>query len=222
MNELWSAEFLPFWIFVFFSLLILALTFIFGPKLQRKRSELLLRHFQGKFIYPGGTLEIPYAGALFRIMRLARGAGTYNSVGGSFPTLWTYTTQSPKFIIGNAQSGKYTYGNFLILPPHETVTAGSFSFLVGSESPELKEQIKTLLMESPDLSRRLSQLFEKEFGHLTLSTENHLKNFSIQRKPVLRYMTLPEEIYQQPAKLEPILKTITDFVEKLGISFDPS
>jgi hypothetical protein len=222
MNELWSQEFLPFGIFVFFFLIVLALIFVFGPRHERKKSELLLRHFQGKFVYPGGTLEIPYCGAIFRIMRLSSGAGTYNSVGGSFPTLWTYTTKSPKFIIGNAESGKYTYGNFLILPPHETLNIGGFSFLIGSGSQELKERIKALLTDNPDLTRRLSQLFQKEFAHLTLSTENHLRNFSIQRKPVLRYMTLPKEMYQQPEVLEPVLQTIADFMEKLGISFDPT
>jgi hypothetical protein len=218
MNSFWSPEFLPFGIFVLFFLAVLSLIFVVGPKIQLKRSALLLRHFQGKFIYPGGTLEIPYSGTIFRIMRLSRGAGSNNSVGGSFPTLWTYTSKTPKFILGNALSGKYATGNFLILPPHEVVTLHGFPFLVGSESPELQAQIKTVLNENADLTRRLSRLFEKEFAHLSASTENHLKDFSIQRKPVLRYMTLPEEMYQQPEILEPILQTITDLMEKLGIS----
>lgn len=222
MSPLWSAEFLPLGIFVLFSLCILALTFVFGPRIQRKKSALLLQHFRGKFIYPGGTLEIPYLGAIFRIMRIARGAGTYNNVGGSYPTLWTYTTQTPKLIIGNASSGKYTNGRFLILPPHETVTLHGFPFLIGSESSELKERIQELLKKTPELTDRLSRIFEKEFAHLTISTENHLKDFSIQRKTTLRYMTLPEQIYTEPELLEPILQTITSFVEGLGISFDPS
>lgn len=222
MKLIWSWELVPFGIFLFFALLIFALTFVFGPKHERKRSALLLKHFQGKFVYPGGTLEIPFSGAVFRVMRMSSGAGTYNAVGGSFPTLWTYTTQAPKFIIGNATSGKYTYGNFLILPPHETVSIHGFSFLIGSKSQVFMDQAKALLEENPDLAQRLSRLFEKDWAHLSLATEIHLRGFSIQRKPLLRYMTLPKEMYEQPETLESVLQTITDFVEKLGVSFDPS
>lgn len=213
---------MPFGIFVLFFLCAVALLLIIGPRIQIKKSALLLRHFQGKFDYPSGMLEIPFSGTRFRIMRLARGAGVNNSVGGTYATLWTYTSETPKFFIGNALSGKYSNGHFLILPPHVTVAIGGFSFLIGSKSQELRERAQKLLMEDPTLAQKLSQLFEKEFAQLTLSVETHIRSFSFQRKTVLRYKVLSEEIYQQPESLEPVLQTITDFAEKLGISFDPS
>jgi hypothetical protein len=222
MTRAWIRELLPIAIFALPVLLLPTYIFILWPIIWKKRSALILRHFQGKFIYPDGKLEIPYSSALFRIDRNSRGAGINNSVGGSFPSLWTYTCQTPKFILGNALSGKYTIGNFLILPTHETVDIEGFSFLMGSKSQEFKERIRTVLMENPALTQKLGKLFQKEWAHLTIATENHIKNFWIQRRTVLRYMALPEEIYQQPEILEPILQTITDFVEKLGISFDPS
>jgi hypothetical protein len=222
MSMIWDRGLLPFGIFVFFFLLTLSVVFVFGPKRERKRSALLLRHFQGRLVFPSGPLEIPYLGALFRIVRLSSGAGTFNSSGGSYPALYAYTSKTPKLIIGNPESGKYAIGKFLILPPHEVVKLGELSFLIGSESQELREQIGSVLKGTPALAQRLSKLFEREWAHLTVSSEFHVVGFSIQRKTVLRYSALPEETYQRPEILESALQTISDFAEKLGISIYPS
>jgi hypothetical protein len=209
----------PFGAVLIFLLVLFAIILVVKPRTEKKKSSLLLSFFHGTFS-PLGTIQFPFAGTIFRISRIARGAGITN-VGGSFPVLWAYVKPCPKFIIGNAESKKYTNGNFLILPPYEIVSTEGLDLLIGSKNKELLAYAKSLLSNDKALAQNLSALFQKDFAHITIAHEFHIgAPLFIKRKNVFRYICLPEEIYQTPAILESQLKIISDLISKLGITFE--
>lgn len=194
--------------------------FVLKPLKEKKKYLKFLNYFNAKFFMPLGTIQFSYNKAIFNISRIARGAGISTNVGGSFPVLWSYVESCPKIILGNAESSKYTTGNFLRLPPHKVVSISGFDFLIGSQNEEILDKIKQVLNSEPELAIATSKLFQKNFAHLCIAHEFHILNFLIKRKNVLRYICLSEDVYENPAMLEEQLKTISDLLLKLKIHFE--
>ncbi len=205
----------------FLGLLIVPL-FAWGMRKQYKRSHVLLNFLNARYIWPFGTIEFNYSGIVFRIMRVASGRGA-SDVGGSYPVLWAYVRPCSKMILGHAESGQFSLGKFLILPPHIVSKIEAVDFLVGTVDLESCERIKGQFAADPILAKKLPILFDKKFARLTISTEIHVGDNSLfQKKYVLRYYGLSEEIYEDPKCLELKLKLIFEIMRLFGLEFETS
>lgn len=195
-----------------FFILFFLLFFGIYPRHNKKRSEKLLDYYQGSFRYPLGDLVIPYENHLFYISRIARGGGINNTPGGSYPLLWAYVEKTPKTFLGHEKSKKYSLGRFFLLPKlQKNLTYQGQNFLLATEDAKIFS--KNLNFEE------VKKLFEKDFQHLTLSSEIHIQNFLPQKKYLLKYTGLSEEIYKTPESLKDHLNKILNLLIQLEVKF---
>ncbi|MBC7693206.1 MAG: hypothetical protein H7222_15685 [Methylotenera sp.] len=205
-------------IFLTFILVVGGLVLILSRK-KRKEYEPFIRFFRGK-ASPFGSISFISSDTRFHLDRMASGAGISGG-GGSYPMLWTYVNPHFKLIVGNAKSGTYTRGSFLRLPPHEVITLHGVNLLIGASERTFVEAVRSLLLGKPELCEALGQLFERDFGYLTVGTEIHLGGaWVFQKKCVLRHTGLPEKIYEDPSILVAHLETITSFLAEFGVTFE--
>ncbi len=205
---------------VAFLVLVLGPIVYFGEKKQKQRFKVLIQFMNAKKAGLFAPIEFVRNEIVFRLVRIASGGG-YSGVGGSFPTLWCYTKATKKLIIGNANSGRYTNGKFLILPPHKIAIIGSSQFLIGSESMSDVEEICAKLNSNPGLIQKLTVLFQKEFAHLEIATEIHLNARSLfARHYVFRFTGLSEEIYEKPELLVERIEIINELMLAIGVEFE--
>ncbi|GEM_PF-3227576 len=213
-------EFLPF----FAAVAILTTWFFVSYSRSKKRVTKLVEYFQGHCSKPIGDAIFNYRGYEFRIVRIARGGGQ-TGVGGSYPVLTTYLSANSestvnaasKVLVGHAESGQYTRGRFLILPPHFTEDIAGKKYLFGSSDERALELFKRQKME-PSLEPVVSCLFKEKFNHLSIGPELHVSGMGIRKKRVLSYVGLPEEIYTNPEMIVPYLNSLIDFCAFLNVS----
>ena len=206
------SEFIP---LVFIGCFFILFLYFF-PKRNKIKSSKLIDFFSGTISWPLGTVEFCFEKIKYRVSRISKGRALNNS--GTFPFLWTYVESSPKIIVGNVNSRKYTDGQFLWLPPNEEIEVGGNKFLIGSSDIAKIELMRNFVSDS-DISSDFSVLFNKDFEHLTIGSEIHFLGFLPRKKYVLKYTCLPEDIYADPQILIKYLQSIHSLVSKLGLQF---
>lgn len=218
MDDFFSLIVSPFGFITLFFFIFFSLIFIFIPLKYKNKSSKLLIHFKGKFLFPLGTIVFSYRGVTFFISRISRGGGSYGG-GGSYPVLWGYVENCPKFIIGNVQSKDYTRGNFLRLPPYEIIQTADREILIGSTDEIFMVDLKNKISHDSKLAQDITSLVKEKFAHLTVSREFHINRKFIQSKNVFRLTSMSEDIYQNPSLLESQLNVIVSLFEVAGIQF---
>ncbi len=104
--------------------------------------------------------------------------------------LWGLVASSEKVLIGHEESGKFSRGSFLLLPPHEVYQG----FLIASKSEAKRTEIKKLIETDTEFHETMKRLTYKEFCHMTVGPEIHVGGpFLLKRVTVLRYLALPDE-----------------------------
>lgn len=193
-----------------FFILFFILFFGIYPRQSKKRSQKLLDYYKARFQYPLGDVAITYERYPFFISRLSRGGGINNTPAGSYPLLWAYLEATPKLLIGHEQSKDYVLGKFLILPKYQkNIPHKDHQVLIATESTEL-------FSKSLDLTK-LKVLFEKKFQHLTINSEIHILNYWPQKKHVMKYTGIPEDIYQDPELLKTYFDELLIILDQLKI-----
>lgn len=186
----------------------------FLPLRYRKMNKKIVEYYGGIENYLLGDISLTYKSIKFNISGVASG---HLSINGSYTKLWTYVAKhSDKFILGNSKSGKYLSGSFLVLPPNEIVSFGSMQILIGAETQLKIDKLKSAL-NTAVITRAFTVLFNKEFSHLTVSSEIHFSNFRFKKRTVLKYVSLPEGIYTNPEDLKIYLDSINDICLILGL-----
>ena len=200
---------------IVFLAIFVVLFFVLKPLKEKTRSAALLKLLNGKFRFPLGTLEFQFSDFDFSIVSQAIGGGTSHLR--SCPVLVSYLkVPFSKFIIGHSDSKRFTLGQFLILPPSETLMLKNIEILVGSTDSVLIEKAKQLINKDEILRAALEIVFQRNFAHLTISKEIHVGGpFLFHKQHVLRYVCLPVDIYKDAQSIVPYLKTISDFIKKL-------
>lgn len=209
------SDLIPGAVFIGLSLCVGLILFWLSPLRQKQRSRLLVQYFNGKFHFLLANISFDYLGAKYCISRISSGRGL-DGVGGSYPVLWSYVEDYPLIIMGHKNSGKYTRGKFLYLPPTEIIKEKGLEILVGSREAQFIEKFK-LAFADLNFQNDLRELFVKDFHHITISTDWHLSKLQLKKKNVLRFNGLPEEIYQNPELLESQLKSLSRICHKLNI-----
>jgi hypothetical protein len=133
--------------------------------------------------------------------------------------LWAYVQKSPEFILGHRESKKYCRLRFS-KALEEVLTLDNQHIFLSSTDVQMLDQIKRILTANPQLSSEMLKLFTRDFDHLTVNSERHVKGFKIKQLNVLRYTALSEEIYEKPELLNEQLIIISAFFDKLGIKIE--
>ncbi len=187
------------------------------PRKMKQRSESFLRFFGGRLLWPFGPIEFEHLGFKVRIAEMSSGRGVHGG-GGHFLLLWCYVEKTEKLFLGHPESGAYTRGTFLRLPPHIVVEVNGTALLIGGVSLSAVEKTRQLLLNKIDPTNGLALLFSKKFDHLTVADEYHVGGSTlIQRKTVLRYSVLPSAIYDSPEALSPYLNHLVGVMSALGV-----
>lgn len=212
-------------LFTFGAAIALLVTWFFISYYRnRKRVNKLIQYFHGLCSKPMGDALFTYRGYEFRLARIARGGGQ-TGVGGSYPVLSTYldsnsgsmTKSFSKVLVGHAESGRYTRGRFLILPPHSLEDIAGKKYLFGSDDDRTLDLFKRRKME-PVLGAVVASLFREKYHHLSIGPEVHVSGLGLRKKRVLSYIGLPEQIYDYPEALLPYLDSLIAFCAFLDIS----
>ena len=151
-------------------------------------------------------------GVSFRLFRVGSGRGISGM--SSYPVLECYTRPFTKFILGHEQSGKYALGKFLILPDHEIFQVAGKKFLIGSNDIQIRKKMEAILADDIDTS---ALLFQKYFSHLTLSSRIDVGWPLFQKKSVLQFIGLPEEVYAYPELINSYLQGILKIKQLLDV-----
>ena len=204
--------------FLFIFALVSVFLFFWIPLQRKKTYKPLLDFFQAKFHLPLGTISFHFLNAKFYISRIAVGSTSIGSQG-SYPVLWAIVQKSPEFILGHAESKKYCRLRFS-KAQEEVLTLGDQHIFLSSTNVQMFDQIKRILTANPQLFGEMLKLFTRDFDHLTVNSERHVKGFKINQLNVLRYIALSEEIYENPEFLKEQLIIISAFFDKLGIKIE--
>lgn len=203
-------DFLQIFAFGFFFLMMVIL-FVVLPLVRKKRSQVFLDHFHARFLFPLGTIVFSFLGFNFRIHRIAQGGGYLDSLR-SFLVLLTYLKPCPRFILGSTRMKNYCPGSFLSLPSIEMSIEG-IDLYVGCEDKN------KLLMFDKKIAQEVVSLFQKDFAHILITPEWHVGGATFfQKKYVLKYICLSEEINQNPKLLESDLEKIVSLAQKMSFA----
>lgn len=100
---------------------------------------------------------------------------------------WLYIQPAPKLMFGHAESGSYTRGSFLMLPPTQKIG----ELILATQDSAIKD---LALKHQAALSVLGQTLFYKKFCHVTVNREIHVSWPELFFRPyVLRYIVAPSE-----------------------------
>lgn len=174
----------------------------FYQKSQTHKTALLREHFASS---DGEWL--PFEGVPWRLRRVGAKRG-------SFPQLWCYLEKrTMKLCLGHERSR--AYAPFWVTKKRSQIVEG---LCVAAQEPGVQASLVTIA--SGPLNPSLRQIFDRDFCHLTIDEEWHLRKWRLEKKTVLRFTCPREDIYQAPQKLEETMKVLAETVRALGLEFE--
>lgn len=194
---------------VFIGLVLLGpILFLWGyRRSQLNKTAALRAHFRGKLEVAGTELRFSYAGAHWCFLRIGKNRRSY-------PVVWsTLKTFPGKIYVGHERA--QPFAPFWVTEERCQISNG---ISVAALTPGLLRELQNL--SSGALADSLKRLMPKEFCHFTVEQERHVQGWSIVRKPVLRFTSVPEDVYQSPQKLEDSLQVLADVGRVLGLEFE--
>lgn len=176
---------------------------------QMIKTAVLRAYFNGKLRGAGTELAFTFAGANWRFVRIGKNRRSYPVI---FSTL---RSVSGKLFLGHANA--QPFAPFWVTKSRcQLINGLSFASLDSAHSNQLTSLISGPLVDS------LKRIFDREFCHVTIEQEWHLQGLRVAKKTVVRFISVSEDVYVAPQKLEVHLQVLSQLVGALGLEFEES
>ena len=207
-------------IYIFFPIFVILLTLSMIPIsffMLKKKSKQLITHFNARLSLLG-DLQFCFINKNFHLVRIGVSNSTSGG-GGSYPLVWRETWPIPNLVVGNIGLKKYLYiGAFPL--HHGIINISGLEIVVVSPSLDLMKVVQTLF-NTDDRARACAQdLFQKQYSHFEIKRELHVGGRRLlQKKVVVKYIGIPETIYEKPQNLESHLNSMEHLLNKINTTF---
>jgi hypothetical protein len=178
---------------------------------RRRHAALLVSHYGGHVSPMGDSVQFPYRETNFEVRRVASGGGLGGTA--SYAQLVMFLAQGKPLVLAPAGAAKYVYAT-AVPSEHSVLKTPSTKMLI--VGPDHKAVTSALdIANSSDL---IDRLFARPFATMRIRRNIGLSSRQCpDRQWTLQLNGIPEEIYERPKALQPILDDLIDLSTSMGL-----